>query len=60
MDTEFLQILVCPVCKGKLEYHPQQRQLICQADRLIFSITEDGIPILLAEEAQNLPADNKS
>ena len=60
MDAEFLQILVCPVCKGKLEYRPQQRQLICQADRLIFSITEDGIPILLAEEAQNLPADNKS
>lgn len=54
MDSEFLQILVCPVCKGKLEYDPGNRRLICRADRLVYSITADDIPVLLAEEATPL------
>ncbi|MGU9950742.1 MAG: Trm112 family protein [Gammaproteobacteria bacterium WSBS_2016_MAG_OTU1] len=51
LNREFLQILVCPLCKGALEYRKEQRQLLCRVDRLLFSITEDGIPVLLAEDA---------
>ncbi|MDM5147058.1 Trm112 family protein [Candidatus Persebacteraceae bacterium Df01] len=57
MDSEFLQILVCPLCKGKLDYRPEERRFICHADRLVFPITEDGIPVLLAEEAAPLSDD---
>lgn len=57
MDPDFLDILACPVCKGKLEYQAQTRRLVCRADRLSYAITEDGIPVLLSEEAAPLPED---
>lgn len=57
MNSEFLQILVCPLCKGKLEYRATTRQLICHADRLVYAIGDDDIPILLAEEATPLADD---
>lgn len=59
MDAEFLAILACPICKGKLEHQPEQRRFICRAERLVFPITEDGIPVLLAEEATPLKDDDK-
>ena len=57
IDSEFLAILVCPVCKGKLIHDPERRVLICRAERLAYPISEEGIPILLAEKAEPLPAD---
>ena len=57
MDSDFLDILACPVCKGKLEYRAEARQLICRVDRLAFAITDDDIPVLLAEEASPLSDD---
>lgn len=54
MDSELLKILVCPVCRGALEYDRDNARLICRADRLAFAVTEDGIPVLLAEEAKPL------
>ena len=54
MDSQLLQILVCPLCRGALEYDGENARLICRAERLAFVITEDGIPILLAEEAKPL------
>ncbi|QSX38576.1 Trm112 family protein [Shewanella sedimentimangrovi] len=49
-DKKLLDIVACPVCKGKLEYDKQAQQLICKADRLAYPITE-GIPVLLANRA---------
>lgn len=57
LDAEFLAILVCPLCKGKLDYQPDKRRLVCHAERLAFPISEDGIPMLLADEASPLGAD---
>ena len=57
MDPDFLAILACPVCKGALEYRAEERRLICRGDRLSFAITEDGVPILLADEATPLADD---
>lgn len=54
MNKEFLEILVCPVCKGKLEYRADVRRLICRADRLAYPITDDNVPVLIAEEAATL------
>lgn len=55
MDSEFLRILACPACKGKLEYQAEKRRFICRAERLVFPVSEDGIPVLLAEESAPLP-----
>lgn len=53
MDTQLLNLLVCPLCKGKLGYHANTQELICAADRLAFPI-KDGIPMMLEGEAREL------
>ncbi|MBR9727027.1 Trm112 family protein [Shewanella intestini] len=49
-DKKLLEIVACPVCKGKLEYDKENDQLICKADKLAYPITE-GIPVLLENRA---------
>lgn len=56
MDKKLLEILVCPVCKGKLLYQKQQQELICRADRLAYPIN-DGIPVMLEQEAREISLD---
>ncbi len=53
MDKHLLDILVCPLCKGPLQYDRQAGELICRADRLAFPIRDD-IPIMLEEEARKV------
>lgn len=53
MDTRLLDILVCPICKGPLDYDRAQQELICKGDRLAYPI-RDGIPIMWADEARDL------
>ncbi|OGF98260.1 MAG: tetraacyldisaccharide 4'-kinase [Candidatus Glassbacteria bacterium RIFCSPLOWO2_12_FULL_58_11] len=52
LDEKLLEILVCPKCKGDLEYKPEQNELICHACRLIYDIKDD-IPIMLIDEARS-------
>ena len=52
-DTKLMEILACPVCKGKLEYNKEQQELICKFDRLAYPIEKD-IPVLLENEARRL------
>ena len=56
LSKELLEILVCPACKGDLEYDQRNVKLICHACRLRYSI-EDDIPIMLVDEAEPLDAD---
>jgi len=58
MDKKLLDILVCPVCKGELVYHKAEGELICRLDRLAYPI-RDGIPVMLPQEARELPADEE-
>ena len=53
MDKKLLDILVCPVTKGKLLYTLGATELISKQARLAFPI-RDGIPILLENEARTL------
>ncbi|WP_353171877.1 Trm112 family protein [Paracandidimonas soli] len=55
MQTRLLEILVCPVTKGRLRYDRDRQELISQAAKLAFPI-RDGIPILLESEARRLDA----
>ncbi len=56
MDTRLLDVLVCPVCKGPLQYDKKAQELICKADKLAYPI-RDGIPIMWAEEARDTGID---
>jgi uncharacterized protein YbaR (Trm112 family) len=54
VDARLLDILVCPLCKGPLQYNKADQELICKADKLAYPI-RDGIPIMWADEARELP-----
>ena len=58
MDKKLLDILACPICKGKLVYLKDAKELICKADRLAFPIRDD-IPVMLVDEARTLEADEE-
>jgi len=58
LDKKLLDILACPVCKGPLKYDQQNQELICKADRLAYPIRDD-IPVMLEEEARQLPAEEE-
>ena len=51
MDYRLLEIVACPVCKGKLNYDKDKQELICKIDRLAYPI-KDGIPVMLEPEAR--------
>jgi uncharacterized protein len=51
VDPRLLEILVCPLTKGPLEYDADKQELISRAAKLAYPI-RDGIPIMLPEEAR--------
>jgi len=53
LAPELLEILVCPKCKGSLEYRTEPESLVCHACRLVYAV-EGGIPIMLIDEAKPL------
>ncbi len=53
LAPELLEILVCPKCKGDLEYRPDEQVLVCAVCRLAFPV-EDDIPVMLIDEARPL------
>ncbi|MBL4940775.1 MAG: Trm112 family protein [Colwellia sp.] len=56
-DIKLMEILACPVCKGKLDYNKAQQELICKFDKLAYAIDKD-IPVLLESEARHLSVDD--
>ena len=56
MDKRLLDILVCPLCKGKLLL--KENELICRFDRLAYPI-RDGIPVMLEQEARIISLEEK-
>ena len=58
MDKKLLDILACPICKGPLVYQKDENELICKVDRLAYPVRE-GIPVMLEDEARQLPADEE-
>ena len=51
MDTKLLELLVCPVTKGPLDYDRQSQELLSRSARLAYPV-RDGIPVLLEREAR--------
>ncbi len=56
MDTRLLELLVCPVTKGPLEFRRETQELVSRSARLAYPV-RDGIPILLENEARTLRDD---
>jgi uncharacterized protein len=57
MDTRLLEILACPVCKGPVQFRRDAQVLVCRMDRLAYPVRDD-VPVMLAEEARQLAADD--
>ena len=53
MDTKLLELLVCPVTKGHLDYDREKQEFISRSARLAYPV-RDGIPVLLETEARTL------
>lgn len=53
MDTRLLELLVCPVTKGPLEYDREKQELISRSARLAYPV-RDGLPVMLESEARTL------
>jgi uncharacterized protein YbaR (Trm112 family) len=56
VDPKLLEILVCPVTKGALDYDQAAQELISKKAGLAYPI-RDGIPVMLADEARRLDDD---
>ena len=53
LSSQLLAILVCPKCKGELEYREREASLVCHACKLRYAVRDD-IPIMLVDEATPL------
>ncbi|MFC1548026.1 Trm112 family protein [Candidatus Neomarinimicrobiota bacterium] len=53
LSKELLDILVCPQCKGTLDYQEEDERLVCGSCRLAYPI-ENDIPIMLIDRAHTL------
>ena len=53
LDEKLLEILVCPKCKGELEYREAESSLVCRRCMLRYPVRDD-IPIMLLDEASPL------
>ena len=52
-DPKMLELLVCPVTKGRLVYNRDTSELISEKAKLAYPI-KDGVPIMLESEARRL------
>lgn len=57
VDPKLLEILVCPLTRGPLDYDAEAQELISRQAKLAYPI-RDGIPIMLVEEARKLDGAN--
>jgi len=51
LSPKLLEILVCPKCRGELEYREAESALVCRHCKLSYEIRDD-IPIMLIDEAR--------
>ena len=56
MDARLLEIMVCPISKGPLDYRKSQAELVCKPCRLAYPIKDD-VPVMLEDEARSLAAE---
>jgi uncharacterized protein YbaR (Trm112 family) len=53
LDKRLLDILVCPGCRGELEYDEDNSKLLCAKCCLAYPVRDD-IPVMLEQEAERI------
>jgi uncharacterized protein YbaR (Trm112 family) len=53
VDPKLLDLLVCPLTKGRLSLNRETNELVSQSAHLAYPI-RDGIPIMLVSEARKI------
>ncbi len=53
VDPKLLDLLVCPLTKGRLNYDREHHELISERAKLAYPI-RDGVPIMLISEARKI------
>lgn len=53
LSPQLLDVLVCPRCKGVLEYRQAEDSLVCPRCALRYPVRDD-IPVMLVDEATPL------
>ena len=53
VDPKMLELLVCPLTKGRLIYDAKAGELVSEKAKLAYPI-RDGIPIMLISEAREI------
>ena len=53
IDPRLLEILICPVSGGRLQYDREAQELVSKKAKLAYQIRE-GVPIMLPDEARVL------
>ena len=56
VDPRLLEVLVCPLTRGPLEFDRARGELISRQARLAYPI-RDGIPVMLVDEARSVSSD---
>ena len=59
MDSKLLELLVCPVTKGPLDWDKERQELISRSARLAYPV-RNAIPVLLENEARVLSEEELS
>lgn len=58
VDADLIELLVCPACRGAIEYKPRRDLIICTGCGLHYPVRDD-IPIMLVDEAFTPPPRGK-
>ncbi|HUH49721.1 MAG TPA: Trm112 family protein [Mycoplana sp.] len=53
VDPKLLELLVCPLTKGRLSWNAEAGELVSERAKLTYPV-RDGIPIMLVSEAREL------
>jgi uncharacterized protein YbaR (Trm112 family) len=52
IDKRLLDILICPNCRGEVEYVESEQKIYCRGEcRYVYPV-RDGIPVMLIDEAE--------
>lgn len=52
VDKELLDLLICPNCRGEVEYREEEQVIVCVGECRYEYPVVDGIPHMLIDEAR--------
>ena len=58
LNSQLSEVLVCPMCQGKLKLDKEAQELLCTFDGLAFQV-RDGVPVMLEHEARKMSEEEK-